>query len=73
MCCHLSAKYSSCVIGPTEEAMLTLPLLFHPCADVLLVYVWMCSKGGILGAKSRICMSSTPISRSFIITSHVGL
>ena len=73
MCCRLAAKYSSCRIGPKEEAVLTLPLLAHPCAAVLLTYMWMCTKGDILGAKRRSCMSSAPISGSFIVTSLVGL
>ena len=73
MCCHLAAKDSYRMIGPTEEAVLTLLMLVHPCANVLLAYVFMCAKGGILCAKIRICMSSTPSSRSFIVTSHVGL
>ena len=72
MCCLLAAKDSSHMIGPTEEAVLTLPLLAHTCAAVLLTYVWMCAKGTILGAKIRICMGSTPSSRLFIVTSLVG-
>ena len=52
--------------------MLTLPLLAHPFADVLLTYVWMCAKGGSLGANSKICISSAPSSRSFIFTSPLG-
>ena len=39
MCCRLSAKEISHRIGPTEEAVLTLPLLDHPCDTVLLTYV----------------------------------
>ena len=73
MCCCLAAKDSSHRIGPTEEAMLTLPLLAHPCAAVLLAYVWMCAKGAILGAKIRSCMIIFPSSRLFIVTSPVGL
>ena len=53
--------------------MLTLPLLAHPCATVLLTYMWMCAKEGILGEKIRRCMSSAPNSRLFIVTSHMGL
>ena len=56
-----------------EEAVLTLPLLDHPCAAVLSTYMWMCAKGDILGAKSRSCMSSAPISSLCIVTSLVGL
>ena len=73
MCCLLTAKDSSRRIGPTEEAVTTLHLLAHFCAAVLSTYVWMCSKGDILGVKSRICMSSAPSSGSFIVTSHLGL
>ena len=73
MCCHLSAKDSSHSMGPMEEAVLTLPLLANPCAAVLLTFIWMCAKGSILGAKSRSCMSSAPISRSCIVTSLVEL
>ena len=72
-CCRLSTKDSSHSIGPAEESVLTLPLLAHPCASVLLTYVWMCAKGAILGANIRICMSSATISRSFIVISPVGL
>ena len=46
MCCHLAAKDSYRMIGPTEEAVLTLLMLVHPCANVLLAYVFMCAKGG---------------------------
>ena len=53
--------------------MLKLLLLAHPCAAVLLMYVWMCAKGAILGEKIRSCMSSAPSSRSFIVTYSVGL
>ena len=73
MCCLLSTKDSSHMIGPTEEAVLTLTLLDHPCAYVLLTYVWMCAKGTILRSKIRIYMSSTPSSRLFIVTSPLGL
>ena len=73
MCCLLAVKDSYRRIGPTEEAVLTLPLLDHPCAAILSTYVWMCAKGGILGAKSRICMSSASVLRSFIVTYPVGL
>ena len=73
MCCYLDAKYSSRRIGPTEEAVLTLALLAHPCASVLSTYVWMCAKGPILAAKIRSCMSSALISRSFIVTYPVEL
>ena len=48
MCCRVAAKYSSHRIFPMEEAILTLPLLDHPCYDVLLTYVSICAKGGIL-------------------------
>ena len=71
MCCHLATKYSSLRIGPTEESVLTLPLLTHPCAALLSTYVWICAKGNILGAKSRIFMSSAPSSSLFIVTSHL--
>ena len=73
MCCLLAAKDITSRIGPMEEAVLKLPLLVHTCASVLLTYIWICAKGGILGAKSRICMSSAPILRLFIVTSPVGL
>ena len=73
MCCLLAAKDISHRIGPMEEAVIKLPLLNHTCAAVLLTYVWVCAKGAILGAKSRVCMSSAPILRSFIVTSPVGL
>ena len=73
MCCHLATKYSSLRIGPTEESVLTLPLLTHPCAALLSTYVWICAKGNILGAKSRIFMSSAPSSSVFIVTSHLRL
>ena len=73
MCCLLVAKDSSLRIGPMEEAVLTLPLLDHPCDVVLLTYIWMCAKGGILSAKSRICMIRAHSSRSFIVTSPLGL
>ena len=58
ICCRLSAKDISHRIGPTEEAVLTLSLFDHSCAVMLSMYVWMCDKGVILGAKSRIFMSS---------------
>ena len=73
ICCRISTKDSSHRIGTTEEAVFTLPLFYHPCAAVLLTYVCMCAKGTILGAKIRICMSSTHRSGSFIVTSPVGL
>ena len=73
MCCHLADKASYLSIGPTDEAVLTLPLLAHSCASVLSTYVCMCAKGTILGAKSRICISSAPSSRSFIVTSTLVL
>ena len=73
MCCLLAAKYISRRIGPTEEAVLTLPLLAHRCAAMLSTYVCMCAKGAVLSAKSRICMSSAPSLRSFIVTYPVGL
>ena len=73
MCCYLVAKAISLVIGLTEEDVMTLPLLDHPCAAVLLVYVWMCAKGAILGAKNRIFIISDPSSRSFLVTSTLGL
>ena len=73
MCCCLAAMGISRRIGPTEEAVLTLPLLAHPSATVLLTYVWMCTKGAIFGAKSRSCMSRAPLSRSFIIIFPVVL
>ena len=73
MCFRLSAKYIYLRIVLTDEAVLILPLLAHPCTAVLLMYVLMCDKVGIIGVKSRICMSSAPSSRSFIFTSHVGL
>ena len=73
MCCRLAAKDSSHRIGVTEEAVLTLFLLAHPCASVLLTCLWMCAKGAILVAKIRSCMSSAPRSRSFIVTSLVQL
>ena len=60
MCFYLAAKDSSCRIGLTEDAVLKLPLLDHPCATVLLRYMWMCAKGTIFDAKIRICMSSAP-------------
>ena len=62
MCCLLTAKDNSRRIGPTEEAVTTLPLFDQPCSAVLSTYVWMCSKGDIIGVKSRICMSSAPSS-----------
>ena len=52
---------------------MALPLLSHTCAAVLSTYMWMCAKGAILGVKSRICISINPSSRSFIVTSPVGL
>ena len=73
ICCCLATKDNYHRKGTTEEAVLTLPLLAHPCAAMLSRYMWMCAKGDILGAKSRICMSSAPISRLFIVTSTVGL
>ena len=56
-----------------EEDFLTLPLLAYTCAALLSTYGWMCAKGAILRAKNIICMSSAPSSRSFIVTSPVGL
>ena len=56
-----------------EEAVLTLPLFSNTCASMLSTYVWMCAKSAILGEKIRIYMSSATSSRSFIITSLVGL
>ena len=73
MCFVLAAKDVSHKIVPIEEAVITLPLLDHPCAAVLLTYVWVCARGGIRGSKIRIYMSSAPILRSFIVTSPVGL
>ena len=40
---------------------------------MLLTHVWMYAKGAILREKIRIYMSSVTSSRSFIITSLVGL
>ena len=73
MCFRLAAKDSSRRIGPTEEAVLALPLLAHPYATMLSKYVWMCANGEILGKKSRTCMSSAPSPRLFIVTTPVGL
>ena len=73
MRCCLATKDISRRISLTAEAVLTLPLLAHPCAAMLSTYIWMCAKGGILSAKIRICMSSSPSSRSFIVTYPVGL
>ena len=73
MCCNLAAKEISRRIFPTEEAILTLPLFAHPCAAMLLTYVWMCANGDIRDAKSRIFTRSAPRSRLFIVTSPVGL
>ena len=73
MCFRLAAKDSSHRVVPTEEAVLTLPLLAHICATVLLTYAWMCTKGAILGEEIRSCMSSAPRSGFFIVTSPVGL
>ena len=73
MCCLLAGKDSYRRIGPAENAVLTPPLLAHTCAAVLSTYTWMCNKGAILGAKRRICMSTAPSSRLFIVTSPVGL
>ena len=73
MCFRLDAKYSYRMIGPTEEAMLTLPLLAHPYAVVLSTYVWMCANRAILGAKSRSYMRSAPSPRSFIVISPMGV
>ena len=73
MCFRPAAKDSFHRVVPTEEAVLKLPLLDHLCAAMLLTYVWMCAKGTILGAKIRICMSSAPIYRLFIVTSPVVL
>ena len=73
MCCLLAAKDSSRRIGLAEEAVLKLPLVAHLCAAVLSTYVRMCAKGAILGAKSRICMSSAPILKLFVVTSPVEL
>ena len=53
MRCCLATKDISRRISLTAEAVLTLPLLAHPCAAVLLTYVWMCAKGAILGEKER--------------------
>ena len=69
MCFHLAAKYSSHRLVPTEEAVLTLPLLAHLCATMLSTYAWMCAKGAILGAEIRSCMSSAP--RSGFLLSHL--
>ena len=73
MCCRLAAKYSYRRVGPTAEAVLTLTLLEHPCLAVLSTYVWMCSKGAILGAENKSCMSSDPSLRLVIVTYPVGL
>ena len=73
MCCRLASNESSHRTGLTEEDALTLPLLDHPCAAVLSMYVWMCAKSAILGANIRICMSSNPRSRLFIVISPVCL
>ena len=73
MCCLLATKDRSRSIGPTEESVITLPLLDHLCAAVLLIYVWMCSKGEISGSKIRSYMSSAPSSGAFIVTYPFGL
>ena len=73
MCCRLASNESSHRTGLTEEDVLTLPLLDHPCAAVLSMYVWMCAKSAILGAKIRSCMSSNPRSRLFIVIAPVDL
>ena len=73
MCCRQPAKDISHRIGTMEEAVLTRTLLAHPCADVLLKYVWMYAKGTILGEKIRSCMGSATSSGLFIVTSMVGL
>ena len=73
MCCLLATKDRSRSIGPTEESVITLPLLDHLCAAVLLIYVWMCSKGEISCSNIRSCMSSAPSSGSFIVTYPFGL
>ena len=73
MCFLLAANGISLRIGPTEEAVLKLPLLSHPCSAVFSMYVWMCAKGTILGAKSRRCMNSSPSYKLFIVTYPLGL
>ena len=73
MCFYLAAKYSSHRVVPTEEAVLTLPLLAHICAIMLSTYTWICDKGAILGANIRSCMSSAPRSGFSIVTSPVEL
>ena len=73
MCCLVSSKDSHRMTCSAEEAVLTLPLLDHPCASVLSTYVLMCAKGAIIGAKNRIYMISAPNSRFFIVTSPAGM
>ena len=73
MCFLLAANDISIRIGPTEEAVLKLPLLSHPCATVFSMYVWMCAKGTILGENIRRLMSSSPRYKLFIVTSLLGL
>ena len=73
ICFRLAAKDISHRVVPTEEAVLTLPLLAHICVIMLSTYAWMCAKGAILGANTRSCMSSAPRSGFFIVTSPVGL
>ena len=67
VCCCISTKDSSHRIGSTEEAVLTLHMLAHPCDAVLFTYVRMYAKGAILREKIRISTSIAPSSRLLIV------
>ena len=73
MCCRLATKEISPRIGPTEEGVMTLPLLEHPCVTILSPYKWMFAKGAFRGAKIRSFMSNALSSKSFIVTYLLGL
>ena len=69
---HVS-KARSWSIGPIAAAKLTLPQLDHPFTAVFSTSVRMCTKGGMLGAKSWTWAKRVASSRLFMVTSPVGL
>ena len=65
-----SAIYLS--MGSTMDSDLMLLCLSYPCADVLSIYVNMCTRGIIHGAKMSSCSKRDPRSRSSIVISYLG-
>ena len=72
MCWRRNSMTTLLRMGLNAKAKLTLPLLAHICAIMLLTQVRICAHSAILGKKGR-CIKSAPRSRSLIVTFPWGL